>query len=146
MLRLQAEAMAWDDFSAWWPTRLLNVVRRDPSTGAWAVAQQLEVVNPQRSDWSPGDPLVRDRVFNDFGKSGLSVTADSLAVGAPAWGGPMPGVGGGLNTGTPAVYMLEFQCALGMAYETAAATADQSATCTLATVCTATEYESVTPT
>ena len=74
--------MAWDDFSAWWPTRVLNVVRRDPSTGAWAVAQQLEVVNPQRSDWSPGDPLVRDRVFNDFGKSGLSVTADSLAVGA----------------------------------------------------------------
>jgi hypothetical protein len=43
------------------------------------------------------------------------------------------------SQGTPSVYMLQFQCALGWAYETTAATTRHSAICTYATVCTATQ-------
>lgn len=74
------------------------------------------------------------------------MAGDLAVVGSPAWGGDIPDIGAGQNTGTPAVYTLEFQCAVGWAYETAPATTQHSAVCTFATVCTATQYESVAPT
>eukprot|EP01043_Picozoa_sp_COSAG02_P049468 COSAG02_NODE_4969_length_4772_cov_2.562166_1_plen_1390_part_00 len=150
---ITAEAFAWDSsiinvFS--WPTRLLNVIRKHPSTDVWAVEQQVVVssatVSLQLPGWQEGDEIRKDRMLNDFGAGGVAVAGDLAVIGSPAWGGAIPDIDSGRNTGTPAVYTLEFQCALGWAYEITPATTHHSAVCAFATVCTASQYESVAPT
>ena len=151
---MTAEAFAWDDsiiniYS--WPTRIVNIIRKHPSTGVWSVSQQVVVqsatVSLQLPTWRPGvDEPRRDRTLNDFGGGGMAIVGDLVAIGAPAWGGSIPAIGSGLNTGTPATYTLKYQCAPGAAFETHSATTHKSAVCTYATVCTATQYEVAAPT